>query len=144
MDECNRDLLTIIALPIGLRCEPFRERSVLMSRQCTNKVQRFSAALARPNPGLCQVWLIAEPTRHGKQVSFFPPSKTVPSPLLLAPQLSRAGLSGMRHLWDCLRIRLRSYAACPEAGRAFGQSRRVQELKIQKTVNTRLFEILPL
>ncbi len=49
----------------------------------------------------------------------------------------------MRHLWNGLRIRLRSHAACPEAGRAFGQSRRVQELKIQKTVNTRLFEILP-
>jgi len=34
----------------------------------------------------------------------------------------------MRHLWGGLRIRLRSHAACPETGHAFGQSRRVQEL----------------
>jgi len=34
----------------------------------------------------------------------------------------------MRHLWSGLRIRLRSHAACPKAGGAFGQSRRVQEL----------------
>jgi len=34
----------------------------------------------------------------------------------------------MRDLWGGLRIRLRSHAARPKAGRTFGQSRRVQEL----------------
>jgi len=34
----------------------------------------------------------------------------------------------MCHLWGGLRIRLRSHAACPETGHAFGQSRRLQKL----------------
>jgi hypothetical protein len=50
----------------------------------------------------------------------------------------------MRDLWGGLRIRLRSHAACPEAGRAFGQSRRLQELRLQENLHTRLFQIPPL
>src|SRR5207245_6334479 len=60
---------------------------------------------------------VAEPISHGKQVSFPTPPETLPSSILLAAQLSRTGLPGMRHLWDGLRIQLGDDAACTKARR---------------------------
>src|SRR5205807_8655540 len=63
-------------------------------------------------------WRIAERLDHGNQTFLFISSDTLPSPVLLAAQRSRTGLSSLRHLWNSLRIRLGDHAPCSEAGRA--------------------------
>jgi len=58
--------------------------------------------------------LIAEPKNYAK-ISFLLPPEALPASLLLATQRSRARLSGMRHLWDGLRVRLDNHAAGTQA-----------------------------
>src|SRR5436190_21365242 len=58
--------------------------------------------------------LIAEPKNYAK-ISFLLPPEALPASLLLATQRSRARLSGMRHLWDGLRVRLDNHAAGAQA-----------------------------
>ena len=65
-------------------------------------------------PLACIDELIAEPTNYGK-ISFPLPPEALPASILLATQRSRAGLSGVRHLWDGLRVRLDNNAAGAQA-----------------------------
>ena len=58
--------------------------------------------------------LIAEPKNYAK-ISFLLPPEALPASLLLATQRSRARLSGMRHVWDGLRVRLDNHAAGAQA-----------------------------
>jgi hypothetical protein len=67
------------------------------------------------------------PSVYGKQTFFFISSDTLPSSVLVAPQRSWAGLSGLRHLRDGLRIRLGDHAPCAKAACVGGSSGPIEE-----------------
>jgi len=71
-----------------------------------------------------------ESIAHGNQAFLLVSPETLPSPLLLASQCSWAGLSGMRHLRDGLRIRLGDDAPGATAGGAFRRAGWVDESQI--------------
>jgi hypothetical protein len=96
-DASPERALTIILPLTELRCGPLCACFVLMSPQCNQKMLRSSPfkVTDAANRGAYE---------HGKWIFFRIPRKIVPSPIFLAAQRPWAGLSGMRHLWDCLRI----------------------------------------
>jgi len=68
-----------------------------------------------------------ESKNYGK-ISLPLPPEALPASLLLATQRSRTGLSGVRHLWDGLRIRLDNHAASAPADNTLIWLRGVQGL----------------